>query len=150
MITKIKDTVDKNGGTLTVYHSTTLANTPALALFLKVYGELLDKGWANQVIPFKNDNKVVWVERPDGRVAGGICYEYNPTALIGWIHLSFTAPEDRGLGINAICHDVFEKDSKKSGAKQLASLVHVDNSSRIASTQKVGLVPHYIRMVKNI
>lgn len=150
MIRKIKDTVDRAGNTLAVFHSDTLANTPAVGLFLKVYAEIVEKGWANPMIPFRNDNRVTWCERPDGRIAGGICYEYYPVSLTGWIHLSFTNPEDRGLGINAICHAVFEEDCKRLGATQLASHVHVDNASRLRSTEKVGLVPQFIRTVKKL
>ena len=147
----IIDTVkDKNGDELTLHYSETIANTPALALFLKTYAEIVEKGWSNPNIPFSNKNSVVWVERPDGTVAGGICFEYIPGTALGWIILSFTAPTERGKGINSLLHPAFEKVMKRMGATQIASLVHIENESRLKSTKKVGLEPQYYRMYKKL
>jgi hypothetical protein len=145
------DTVkDKNGDELALHYSESIANTPTVALFLKVYGEIVEKGWSNPTIPFTNKNSVVWVERPDASVAGGICFEYVPSTSLGWIVLSFTAPEERGKGINSILHPQFERIVKRMGATQIASLVHIDNESRLRSSTKVGLEPQYYRMYKKL
>ena len=149
-MTKIDTVKDKNGDVLALHYSESIANTPTLSLFLKVYAEIVEKGWSNPTIPFSNKNSVVWVERPDSSVAGGICFEYVPSTSLGWIVLSFTAPEERGKGINSILHPAFERIVKRMGATQIASLVHIDNTSRLRSSEKVGLVPQYYRMYKKL
>jgi GNAT superfamily N-acetyltransferase len=149
-MTMIETVKDKNGDELKLLYSETIANTPALALFLKIYAEIVEKGWSNPNIPFSNKNSVVWVERPDGTVAGGICFEYVPSTALGWIILSFTASTERGKGINSLLHPAFEKIVKRMGAQQIASLVHIDNKSRLRSSEKVGLVPQYYRMYKKL
>ncbi len=148
MIKEMYRAPDKNGDELILFYSDSISNTPVVALFLKVYAEIIEKGWCNPTIPFANSNKVVWAERADGSIAGGVCFEITPHNQTGWIILSFTAPEERGKGINAICHTAFEKASKKLGATQISSLVHMDNASRLRSSEKVGFKPQYYRMHK--
>ncbi len=150
MYRKVGDVVDKLGGSLTLYSSDSIANTPVVSLFLKVYAEIIDKGFANPNIPFNNKCRVVWVERPDGKVAGGICFQHDQEAKLSWIILSFTSPDERGKGINGICHDQVEKVSKFIGATQLCSLVHIQNESRLKSAKKVGFEPQYYRMFKKL
>lgn len=150
MPTELYKTTDKNGDELTIYFDDSIANTPVVSIFLKVYAEIIEKGWCNPTIPFGNSNKVVWAQRPDGSIAGGICFEHNPSVKLVWIVLSFTTPEERGKGINGVCHTAFEKVAKNIGATQIASLVHIDNASRLRSSEKVGLKPQYYRMQKSI
>jgi hypothetical protein len=141
---------DNAGGDLILYYRESIANTPVVAIFLKIYAEIIEKGWSNPTMPFGNRNRVVWVERPGGAVVGGICFEYNALINTGWIVLSFTDPVERGKGINGICHASVERILKKLGATKISSLVHVDNESRLRSAKKVGMVPQFYRMSKNI
>lgn len=145
----VKTTENKNGETLKIYWQETLNYCPALPLFLKVYAELMEKDFTNNVITFNNKNRVVWVENDQG-VVGGICYEYLQDSKIGWIVLSFTDPNFRGQGINELCHYIMEEDIKRLGGKKISSLVHVDNISRQKSAKKVGLAPQYFRMNKDL
>lgn len=141
---------DKAGGDLILYYRASIANTPVVAIFLKIYAEIIEKGWSNPTIPFTNRNSVVWAERPDRTVVGGICFEYDALINTGWIVLSFTDPAERGKGINGICHASFERILKKLGANKISSLVHVDNESRLRSAKKVGMEPQFYRMQKKI
>ena len=146
-LTRVKDKV---GDDLVLYYSESIANTPVVATFLKIYAEIIEKGWCNPTIPFNNANRVVWATRPDGKIAGGICFEYTAAVNTGWIVLSFTDPAERGKGINGICHTAFERISKNLGATKISSLVHVGNESRLRSAKKVGMTPQFYRMHKDI
>jgi len=147
---KIKDTLDKLGNQVELWHSDTLAWSPAFTLFLRVYADTVDQGMALNQIPFKNGNRITWAQDDSGNILGGICYEYFSESKTGWIVLSFTAPEYRGRGINELCHEIFENDCKSLGANNLASLVSVNNESRIKSAAKVGMTPKFYRMQKKI
>lgn len=150
MAIRIGTTKDKNGDDLIIFASMTLANTPCVALFFKVYSEILENGWANPTVPFNNDSRVIWLERPNGKIVGGVCYEYTKHNQMSWIVLTFTDPDERGKGINTICQKELEKISKKLGAVQICSLIHVDNRAAMASAEKVGRKPQFYRMLKRI
>jgi len=143
---KLKD-LDNN---LELWHSETIAWTPALTLFLKVYAETIDRGLGLNQIHFKNSNRVVWIQNSEKVVLGGICYEYSPENQMGWIVLSFTDPSYRGQGVNSLCHQAFEDDCKSLGAISIGSTVSVGNESRLKSAAKVGLLPKFYRMYKKI
>ena len=147
---KIKTAVDSTGEELELWHSESLAFTPALAPFLRVYAEIIEKNLTLPTMAFKNSNRVTWAENKDGRVVGGICYELIPETATGWLVLSFTDPEFRGRGINELCHEIYEKDCVALGATNLGSVVSVNNESRIKSAAKVGMIPTFYRMYKNL
>jgi hypothetical protein len=147
---KIKTVTDKSGEALELWHSDSIAFTPALAPFLKVYAEIIEKSFTLPVMAFKNSNRVVWAEDKDKVVVGGICYEYLAESKTGWLVLSFTDPMYRGRGINSLCHEIYEKDCIALGANNLSSVVDIDNESRIKSAAKVGMVPRFYRMYKKL
>lgn len=144
---KIGTCNDSRGSTLDIHQSNSLSLCPALSLFLKVYAEILDQGFANPNVAWRNKSSMVWAEI-NGKVVGGICYEYEPETRMGWIVLSFTHPDYRGRGINGLLHEFFEAEIKKLGGARIASLIHVDNVSRIKSAEKVGLLPQFYRTLK--
>lgn len=145
----LKKVEDKTGDILDVYFQKDLIMCPAFSSFLKVYAEIVDKGFSNPAVTWDNNKRVIWAQK-DGKIAGGICYEFQQVARIGWIVLSFTDPEFRGRGINEIIHNLMEVDIKKLGGDRICSLVHVDNVSRLRSAEKVGLKPQFYRMNKFI
>lgn len=147
---KVKDTRDSDGEHIEIWHNATIAGTPCVSLFLRTYAEIVDCEFGIPVFMFSNDDRVVWAQRPDGTILGGISYEYKEDKRIGWLVLSFTDPAHRGKGINQLCHEAYEEDCKKLGAVCLQSLVHVDNVKRIKSAAKVGMVPKYLQMYKDI
>lgn len=139
--------LDKRDG-VTVRSSATLANTPCMKLVLSVYAELLELGWAMPRMPFSNASRVIWAENSDGAVLGGICYDFVQNNLEAFINLSFTAPEHRGGGVNALCHEFLEQECRKNNINTIGSVVHTQNAPRLKSAAKVGLNPDFYRMVK--
>jgi RimJ/RimL family protein N-acetyltransferase len=147
---KLSSTVDQLGNPIEIWHSSSIQHTPCVSLFLRIYAELIDKEWTMPVVPFKPTNRVVWIQNLTGKVLAGIVYEYQSDFQNGYLVLSFTDPDHRGQGFNKICHDCYETDCKKLGAKILTSFVAVDNLSRIRSAEKVGMLPKFYKMQKNI
>jgi hypothetical protein len=147
---KLKTTLDKTSQPVELWTSESLAGSPAVPLFLKVYAEIIESGFAIPHFLFNNNDKIVWAQRLDGTVIGGISYEYQAGRRSGFLILSFTDPKERGKGINELCHIEYENHCKSLGATCLESLVHVENKSRIASAKKVGMLPKYYRMYKSI
>ena len=135
---------------MTVLQSDTIVGTPTLAPMLSCYGELLDKEWAAIGIPFRNTSSVIWIEDQDGQVMGGICYDIVTERREGWINLSFTVPEFRGRGINALAHSHFEQECKLRGMIYIGSIVSTENVQRLRSAEKVGLEPLFYRMIKRL
>lgn len=147
---EIKKITDKTGELVLIMKSDVLVNTPVIPLMLRVHAEIVEKGLAQSMIPFSNTSRIVWAERKDGNVIGGICYEYKPEIKCGWLILSFTSESERGKGINSLIHPIYERECKRLGATHLASLVSIENTSRLRSLNNVGLVPTMYRTHKNI
>lgn len=149
---KIEDTIDKLGNEIEIWYSESLEHSPTVGSFFSVWTELIVKGWITsaQAFSFKPTLKVVWAQSKQGVIQGGIAYDYLEDKKLGWIWLSFTVPEFRGREINQICHRFFESDCKKRGATSIGSFVNVDNQSRLRSAQKVGMMPRFYRMHKDI
>ena len=147
---KVKTLPDKNGNMLDFYQSDSIAFTPALSLFLKVYAEIIDKGFGLPRIDFNNDTRVVWAQYLDGKVAAGIAYEYQADKRCGWVVLSFTNPDDRGKGIHKMLHPLYEEDSRSLGATHLSSYVNVNNTVRLATLKSVGFQPIVYKTFKSL
>jgi hypothetical protein len=146
----IKQTTDKSGEQVILFRSDSLSFTPVIPLMLRVYAEIVENGFAQPLITFSNSSKVVWAERKDGTVLGGICYEYKPEIKCGWLILSFTDKDHRGKGINALVHELYESESRRLGATHLSSFVNLDNESRLESLKSVGMIPQMYKTFKQI
>jgi hypothetical protein len=146
----VKQTLDKTGETVLLMKSDSLSFTPVIPLMLRVYAEIVENGFAQPLITFSNSSKVVWAERKDGTVLGGICYEYRPEAKCGWLILSFTDKEHRGKGINGLVHEIYETDCRRLGATHLSSFVNLNNTSRLESLKSVGMIPQMYKTYKQI
>ncbi len=146
----IKETVDKNNEKVILYSSDSLSFTPVIPLMLRVYAEIVEKKFSLPIITFNNSSKVVWAERENKKVVGGICYEYRPEVKCGWLILSFTDLDERGKGINALVHELYESNCKKFGATHLSSYVHLNNKSRLESLKSVGLIPYMYKTYKKL
>lgn len=149
-MTPVKQTVDRNKEKVILYSSDSLSFTPVIPLMLRVYAEIVEKDFAQPIITFNNSSKVVWAEREDKKVIGGICYEYRPESRCGWLILSFTDPDERGKGINALVHELYESSCRRLGATHLASFVNLNNKSRLESLKSVGLVPQMYKTYKKL
>jgi hypothetical protein len=147
---KIKTRLDKNGNNVEIWWAGNISFTPVVPLFLRVQAELIENKLGLPVFVFKNTNSVVWAQDLDGKVLGGICYEYQIPTRTGHIILNFTDPDHRGQGINAMCHPCFEEDVRRQGATSLASVVNVLNESGIRASTKAGMMPASYRMHKSL
>lgn len=147
---QIDTTVDSHGVPITIHWSAQLGGNECFPVVLEVYLELVKKGWAHPEMALTNSQRIIYAKYADGSIAGGIVYTYVEAQRYGWIFLSFTAPEHRGKGINAICHTYFENEAKRLGALSIASFVHIDNTPRLRSASKVGLQPEFYRTYKKL
>jgi hypothetical protein len=139
-----------NDRQLTVYQSDSIVATPPLFLMMECFMELYKQGWTTLSMPFRNSSSVIWIENDLSQVMGGICYDILDDRKEGWINLSFTSPDFRGQGINAIAHEYFESTCRSKGMRHIGSIVHKDNVKRIQSAEKVGLKFDFYRMIKDI
>lgn len=141
----------KDGRIAQIYYSNGFAECRAASLILRTYAELIDKGFNIEYsLSIFNSAEIIWAEF-DNKPIGGICY-FKQTGIItqNWILLSFTDPDWRGLNVNSICHYELEKLSLKNGIHYISSMVHIKNTSRIRSCEKVGMVGDFYRMSKKL
>lgn len=143
---------DSQGNELTIWFCDIIAQTPALAPFLRNYAELIDQGHATPYVAWGEVNKlhVVYAINAQGQFVGGIAFEYRQLAREGWLTLSFTEKEFRGRRINQVLHQYFEEIIRLRGGIRIASFVHKDNTSRLKSAERVDFKPQYYRMVKSV
>jgi GNAT superfamily N-acetyltransferase len=141
---------DAQGNELTIWFCDIIAQTPALAPFLRNYAELIDNKHATAYVAWGEVNKlhVVYAIDNDNRFVGGIAFEYRHVSKEGWLTLSFTEKEFRGRRVNQVLHQYFEEIVRKRGGNRIASFVHKDNVSRLKSAQRVDFEPQYYRMTK--
>lgn len=139
---------DATGRELNISFTDVVAGSPAMSLFLKTYAEIIDTGFASPLVVWADVNKshCIYATDADNVVVGGIVFEFRQFARGGWITLSFTHPEHRGRRINQILHKYVVEFVKLRGGDHIASHVHVDNASRLKSSERVGLKPQYYRM----
>ena len=145
----IKTATDSHGEKMQIFWQDNLNMCPALSLFLKVYAETIDMGHANPMMIWNNKNRIIWAEK-QGKVVGGICYEYVSESKMGWVILSFTDTEQRGRHINEALRPIMEEDVRRSGGDRICSLIHVDNVSSMKSCERVGMKVQFHRMYKQI
>lgn len=126
-----------------------LEGSPALVPFLVQYAELIKNGHALPFTPHNEKSRVVY-EIEGGIVKGGIVFNLNRLTQVGWIVFSFTVPEFRRSGVYSRLHVELERLVKEEGMTHIASHVHVLNAGRIASCERVGMRPLYLRMNKKL
>lgn len=141
---------DAQGNVLDIWFSDMIANTPALPAFLRQYAEIIERGFATPYVTWGEFNKlhIVYALDSTGTLVGGIAFEYRAIAKEGWLVLSFTEKEFRGRGINGLLHPYFEEITARHGGIRIGSFVHVNNTSRLRSAEKVDFLPEYYRMAK--
>lgn len=140
-----------------IFISKTLTFTPVIGLILRTYAELLDKKFTIPNVKYlyfdkkkHKKTKVIWAQLDDGTPLGGIYYRIDKSAGMAWIILSFTSPEFRGQGVNALCHHYLEQDCLAQGIERISSSVHLKNEARLNSAKKVGMYPIFYTMYKKI
>lgn len=141
----------KNGKIAKIYYSNGLSTCRAVPLMLRTYADLIDEGFnIENSISFFNGSEIIWAEY-DNMPIGGICFTKTTQGIIqNWISLSFTDLGWRNLGVNFICHRELEKLTIDAGIRYISSFVHVNNTSRIKSCEKVGMTAEFYRMSKKL
>lgn len=128
-----------------------LEGSPALAPFMRNYAALIEEGFARPYTAHNGKAKVLY-ERDVGSdvVKGGIVYTVNQDTDTAWIVFSFVEPEFRRQGVYTRLHARLEHLLREQKIGTLASHVHVRNLVRQASCEKVGMVPEFYRMNKQL
>jgi len=141
---------DRNGTSVAIRHIDEIADSPVVSFFLKHLAKLIDNGFALQLVAGTNRHQAVYAEI-DGVIVGHIVYEYlEQPVRTAWITLSAIDENYKRRGIYTMLHRHFELRIRAAGAKKIASSVHVNNLARQASCEKVGMVPIYYRMEKEL
>ena len=125
---KLLDTITDKDNLIIEIMSSKLSFSPAFSLVLRTYAEIVEKKLAPPQLNLDNTDSVIWAQRPDGTILGGICYKFEEDWNSAYIQLSFTAESSRGLGINSICHPYVERDAKNLGYNRIMSIVHITMS----------------------
>ncbi len=141
---------DKLGIDVEIKFCPILGGSPSMTFFLTHFVKLLESGHTHPHVNGGNRCKAVYASIND-KIVGQITFEilddYSKTT---WINLSAIDPEYRRRGIYNLLHKHLESMMLQLGSRKLASNVHVDNTARQASCQKVGMKPVYYRMEKEI
>lgn len=141
---------DRMGADVTIKFAPMLAGSAVIPFFMKNFAKLMEDGFSHFHFAGHNRSKAVYVEI-NGKVVGHIVFEMHDDAFkTAWITLSAIDPEYKRRGLYTLMHAHFEEQIKKLGAKKIASHVHVNNLARQASCAKVGMIPVYYRMEKDL
>jgi hypothetical protein len=143
----IGSAVDKQGDRVDFYQSQSLSFCPATGLFLKTLGDLWERGLSNPYISFGNKSQIIWAQK-DTEIVGGIVYDYNDEAKVGWIILGFVATNQRRKGIYTALHNVFEDEIKKIGGLRIGTQLHVDSTNQVSTAEALGLENFFYRTQK--
>lgn len=141
---------DRTGAAVEIRHLDEIADSKVVSFFLKNLAILIDNGFSLQLIAGSNRHQAVFAEI-NGEIVGHIVYEYLESPVkTAWITLSAIDNNYKRRGIYTMLHRHFEQKIQAAGAKKIASSVHVNNITRQASCKKVGMVPIYYRMEKEL
>jgi hypothetical protein len=146
-----KEIQDRTGakGLLKHCQNIGIGPTELMAFFFRHMSELLYDGHGSSWIGFHNKCRAIYIEM-DGKIVGHIIYDYIVDQKRTWINLSAVDPAYRKRGLYSIMHEEFEIVSKKLGAIEISSFVHVDNIGRLKSAEQNGFLPRFLRMGKII
>lgn len=141
---------DKTGTEVTVMYCPVVGGTKCMTFFLQQFVKLIENGYAHPHITGNNKLKAIYATI-DGKIVGQITFDVQDDyAKTTWINLSSVDENYRSRGIYNILHRHLEEFMPQFGSRKLASFVHVDNLTRQASCNRVGMKPVYYRMEKDI
>jgi len=147
---KIASEFDKTGSPVTVFLASTIGESPVLPIFLREYANLIDAGYAQYSMVGNNRNKSVYAVM-DNKIVAIMVYEIGEDITkTTWINFSFVDEKFRGRGIFKILHKCLEDCVKTAGSKKISSLIHIDNTTMLASAKSVGRLPVFYRTEKRI
>lgn len=151
-LVKILNTVkDKNGEDVVIKlcNQTSLGPHDLMSFFYKSLAELLDNNHGSSWPSYNTKTKAVYAEI-NNKIVGHIFFNYGDVSKSSFIVLSAVDKDFRNRGIYKLLHHEFEEVSKKLGAHQITSFVHVNNKARLASAKSVDYNPVFYKMTKKL
>ncbi len=150
-ITQLGTEYDKSGKEIKIMHTDSLGMSPIFTFFLRQMATLIDNGFAYPFTSWNDgDCSAVYATDENGKILGHIVYEHYENKGLLWITLSAVDEDSRGLGIYTILHGYFEQIAKEKGCWAISSHIHKNNKVRLASADKVGMVPVFHWMGKKL
>jgi CRISPR/Cas system-associated exonuclease Cas4 (RecB family) len=142
---------DKTGAKVNVKHCNSLAACPVevMSFYYKYKSKLLEDGFGTSAIGIGPQQQAIYIEI-ENKVVGHIIFEYIDKQKRTWIELSAVDIDYRRRGLYKIMHSHFEELSKKLGAVEISSFIHINNQDRLRSAESVGFLPKFYRMSKYI
>jgi GNAT superfamily N-acetyltransferase len=142
---------DKTGTEVIVNHCQSLATGPMelMAFYYEYKSKLLKDGHGHTHVSITDTYQAIYLEI-DNKIVGHIVFNYIREQKRTWIDLSAVHEDYRRRGLYSILHDYFEQVSKKQGAIEISSFIHVNNVGRLKSAEVKGFKPQFYRMTKKI
>jgi ribosomal protein S18 acetylase RimI-like enzyme len=150
-VSTLTTATDKTGATVEIKfcNQTSIGPEELMLFFYKSITDLIDNGHSSSWPSYNSKSMAVFVE-VDNKIVGHIMFNYMAEQRYTYIVLSAVDKNYRNRGLYKLMHYEFEKMSKKLGAIQITSFVHVDNATRLITAKSVGLKPQFYKMVKDI
>lgn len=130
----IKDKLNK---TYKVYHGP-LDNSPCYSLHLRVWAEMIDKGWAMPWQGWMTASRAIAIIDPESdKCAGYVSWQDGDNGVV-WITMTYVVLAYRGRGLHQTLYNLCEAvqiERKKTG---ISSLVHVNNEHAIRNIKETG------------
>jgi ribosomal protein S18 acetylase RimI-like enzyme len=151
MTVKVLETIkDKQGVDVVIKHTTQLAFSPALPMFMKHHSELMSAGHANPIFIATNKSQAVYAEIA-GKVVGEIAFDIKEDYVkAAYIIAGAVEPQFRSRGIYKMLHSYLEQIAKAAGCTKIRSDVHPDNANMIKTFNSLGKRIVFHRVEKNI
>jgi ribosomal protein S18 acetylase RimI-like enzyme len=150
-ISKLASLPDKTGQIVEVKFCNQASIGPAelMSFFYKNLAELIDAGHGLQWPGYSSKSMAVYLEI-DNVIVGHIMFNFNADMKQTHIVLSAVDKNYRNRGLYKILHYELMKVSKKLGATQITSFVHINNTIMKTAAQSVDYSPQFYKMLKDI
>jgi len=150
-VTKLMTTTDKTGAAVDIKfcNQTSIGPTELMLFFYKNITELIENGHSSSWPSQNSKSMAVFVE-VNNKIVGHIMFNYMAEQRYTYIVLSAVDKNYRNRGLYKLMHYEFEEISKKLGATQITSFVHVNNTTRLITAKSVDFNPEFYKMVKDI
>jgi GNAT superfamily N-acetyltransferase len=148
--TSVSEEKDKNGLPILVKTVSKIGGSEMYSFFLRQMADLIDNGHSNPTTTWEDDHGAVYVTDMNGVILGHIVYLHSVEKQMIWITLSAVAPEARGRGLYTLMHRYIEHIGRTLKCTSIQSTVHVNNSVRMASAKKMGMIPQFYVMYQKL
>jgi hypothetical protein len=139
---------DNQNNSIQIFRVDSIAMSPVYTFFIRQMAELIDKGFGFPVTSWDDSCGAVYAMQ-DNKILGHIVYDSRKEGSL-WITLSAVDESCRGRGIYTILHKYFEQTAREKKCWLISSHVHVKNSIRLKSAEKVGMKPVFYFMAKKL